>query len=73
LPVPPPDSVRYSSNATVVFRWEYRPASFVTAVWNRRQDASSPRREPLGDAIGGFDASGGTNVFLLKTSLRLGR
>lgn len=29
LPVGQPDAVR-CSNATVVFRWEYRPASFVT-------------------------------------------
>ncbi|HET7617221.1 MAG TPA: DUF5916 domain-containing protein, partial [Vicinamibacterales bacterium] len=36
-----PDEVLESMNATAVFRWEYRPGSFVTAVWNHRLDAGT--------------------------------
>ena len=68
-----PDGVERSLNATVVFRWEYRPASFLTVVWNRRQDTVAPGRASLAGAIGGFTGTGAADAFLVKTSLRLGR
>src|SRR5204862_6013509 len=42
LATPSPSEAR-SLNASVVLRWEYRPGSFVTAVWNqvRATDATS--------------------------------
>ncbi|HET7620183.1 MAG TPA: hypothetical protein VFK20_16865, partial [Vicinamibacterales bacterium] len=67
-----PDDLRESLNATAVFRWEYRPGSFVTAVWTHRLDAGTAVRRSLGDAIRDFSGAG-ASAFLLKTSLRLGR
>jgi hypothetical protein len=69
----PPDAVRRALNATVVFRWEYRPGSFVTAVWNRRLDDSENVRTTLAHAIDTFGGAGAADAFLVKTSLRLGR
>jgi hypothetical protein len=68
-----PDEAHGSLNATIVFRWEYRPASFVTAVWTHRQEAIAEGRRTLGDAWRGLTNRDGADVFLLKTSLRLGR
>ena len=73
LMFPTPDGVKQALNGTVVFRWEYRPGSFLTAVWNHRGEEVAPGRLPLGEVIGGFGPSGGTDVFLLKVSRRLGR
>lgn len=68
-----PDAARRAMNATIVFRWEYRPGSFLTAVWNRRQDAVTVGRASLSDGIDRFNLRDATNVFLVKTSLRIGR
>jgi len=36
-----PDAERRSLNANLVLRWEYRPGSFLTVVWNHQRDALS--------------------------------
>jgi hypothetical protein len=66
-------STEQSLNATVVFRWEYRPASFFTLAWNWRQDAELPGRGSLTDAVRGFGVGNGESVLVAKTSVRLGR
>ncbi len=53
-----PDGTDRTLNGNVVLRWEYRPGSVFTAVWNHQRD--SALLTPT------------TNVFLIKTSFRLG-
>jgi hypothetical protein len=68
-----PDATGRTLNGNLVLRWEYRPGSFFTAVWNHQRDTT------LLDATRGLDGAFGalfrdpsTNVFLIKTSVRLG-
>jgi hypothetical protein len=51
--IAPPDATQRTLNGNLVLRWEYRPGSFFTAVWNHQRDVA--------------------DVFLIKTSVRLGR
>ena len=69
-----PDFARRELNATIVYRWEYRPASTLFVVWTHQRDASG-----LADLAGrgGVDAGDdarrllrapGTSVLLVKLS-----
>jgi hypothetical protein len=69
----PAELAERTLNATVVFRWEYRPGSFVTTVWTRNEDILDAGRTSLASALRGFGAGGGTDVFLVKTSVHIGR
>jgi hypothetical protein len=69
----PPDFSERSLNATIVLRWEYRPGSFATIVWTRRQDAVETGRVSLAGALRGFGAADADDVFLVKTSVHIGR
>ncbi len=69
-----PDGIERSLNGNLVLRWEYRPGSFFTAVWNHHRDTSILDATPtLGSALGSLFHDPSTNVFLVKTSFRLGR
>lgn len=68
-----PDAQQRALNGSVVLRWEYRPASFLTLVWNQRRDGMSAdigrsTAGVLGDAFHDH----GTNVVLMKISMRVG-
>jgi hypothetical protein len=57
-----------------VFRWEYRPGSFVYLVWSQSRSGY----DPLGNFRFGNDFSDiwdihPTDVLLLKVSYRIGR
>lgn len=73
LPAPPATGHR-TLNGDLVLRWEYRPGSFLTAVWNHQrdrlfQDARSSPEAGLTDLF----SDPPTNVVLLKLSWRFGR
>jgi hypothetical protein len=60
-----PDGLERDLNADAVLRWEYRPGSFLTAVWNRHsQRFLSGLRD--GFALGDLSRDPSTNVFLVK-------
>jgi hypothetical protein len=67
------DGLGRSSNGSLVLRWEYRPGSFLTGVWNeQRQATSADVADPLGAALKSLLRDRPTNVVLIKMSLRLG-
>ena len=70
--LPRPDAQQRALNASVVLRWEYRPGSYLTAVWNHRRDATEEGVTSPGRALRSLFADPATNVLLLKASLRLG-
>ncbi len=71
--LPAPDAQERSLNGSLALRWEYRPGSFLTAVWNHQRDAASSlvTRSP-GSTLMDLFGDPPTNVVLLKTSFRLG-
>ena len=60
-------------NGNLVLRWEYRPGSFLTAVWNHQRDHlfQDARLSPT-DGLKGLFEDPPTNVLLLKLSRRFG-
>lgn len=60
-----PDDLERDLNADAVLRWEYRPGSFLTAVWNRH---SQRFLTGMSDALnlGALRGDPSTNVFLVK-------
>jgi len=69
-----PDATHRTLNGDLVLRWEYRPGSFLTAVWNHQRDrlflgARSTPEDGLRDLF----SDPPTNVVLLKMSWRFGR
>ncbi|HEY4594227.1 MAG TPA: DUF5916 domain-containing protein, partial [Thermoanaerobaculia bacterium] len=72
----PPDAARRTLNGDLVLRWEYRPGSFLTAVWNHQRDrlvrdVRDARSSP-GDGLTRLFGDPPTNVVLLKLSWRFG-
>jgi hypothetical protein len=68
-----PDLQERSLNGSVVLRWEYRPGSFFTAVWNQRRDAAaSDISRSSANAFAASFRDPATNVVILKWSMRLG-
>jgi hypothetical protein len=68
-----PDGRQRTLNGDLVLRWEYRPGSFLTAVWNHRSDRLSQdvRPSPAGDLTGAF-GDPAADVLLIKVSRRFG-
>ncbi|HEY0195355.1 MAG TPA: DUF5916 domain-containing protein [Kofleriaceae bacterium] len=66
-----PDGVSRTLIASAVARWELRPGSFLTAVWNHRgETATSTQAGRLGGQLGGVLAEPGADVFLIKLGWR---
>jgi hypothetical protein len=71
-PLATPDSSETRSlNASVVLRWEYRPGSFVTAVWNQVRATEATSDADVRAAFGRVFHDPATSVLALKISLRL--
>jgi len=71
-PLATPDaSETRTLNASVVLRWEYRPGSFVTAVWNQVRATDSVPDADVRHAFGRVFDDPATSVLALKISLRL--
>ncbi|MFY9824626.1 MAG: DUF5916 domain-containing protein [Thermoanaerobaculia bacterium] len=68
-----PDASRRTLNGDLVLRWEYRPGSFLTAVWNHQRDRllQDTRSSPEAGLTDLF-SDPPTNVVLLKLSWRFG-
>jgi hypothetical protein len=68
-----PDARQRTLNGDLVLRWEYRPGSFLTVVWNHRSDQlfQDVRPSPAGDLTGLF-GDPATDVLLVKVSRRFG-
>ncbi|HEX4964620.1 MAG TPA: DUF5916 domain-containing protein [Thermoanaerobaculia bacterium] len=68
-----PDAMHRTLNGDLVLRWEYRPGSFLTAVWNHQRDRllRDGRLSPE-DGLTGLFGDPPTNVVLLKVSRRFG-
>lgn len=72
--LPLPDGERRELNASAVLRWEYRPGSFLTAVWNQQRQAFSFATDGSArGALGRVSGDDATDVFLIKLSRRFGR
>jgi hypothetical protein len=71
--LPSPDAQERSLNGNLVLRWEYRPGSYLTAVWNQQRGTTSNEvdRTP-GGALGGLFSDHATNIVLVKLSRRFG-
>jgi len=68
-----PDSTERTLNGNLVLRWEYRPGSFFTVVWNHQRDTTIlDAARGMNSALGALFHDPSTNVFLVKTSIRLG-
>jgi len=68
-----PDATQRTLNGNLVLRWEYRPGSFFTVVWNHQRDTTLlDATRGVGGAFGSLFRDPSTNVFLVKTSVRLG-
>jgi hypothetical protein len=68
-----PDATQRTLNGNLVLRWEYRPGSFFTVVWNHQRDTTLlDATRGVGGAFGSLFHDPSTNVFLVKTSVRLG-
>jgi hypothetical protein len=68
-----PDATQRTLNGNLVLRWEYRPGSFFTIVWNHQRDTTIlDATRGVGGAFGSLFRDPSTNVFLVKTSVRLG-
>ncbi|HYU33636.1 MAG TPA: DUF5916 domain-containing protein [Thermoanaerobaculia bacterium] len=71
--LPPPNAEERALNGTLAFRWEARPGSFLTAVWNhQRQATSSLTARSPGSTLMDLFGDPPTNVVLLKLSAHLG-
>jgi hypothetical protein len=70
---PAPDAALRTLNGNLVLRWEYRPGSFLTAVWNHQRDHlfQDARLSPT-EGLRGLFEDPPTNVLLLKLSRRFG-
>ncbi|HSS52373.1 MAG TPA: DUF5916 domain-containing protein [Thermoanaerobaculia bacterium] len=69
----PPDAVHRTLNGDLVLRWEYRPGSFLTAVWNHQRDRLVRDVRPSAeDGLTRLFGDPPTNVVLLKLSWRFG-
>jgi hypothetical protein len=75
--LPAPDGRQRTLNGDLVLRWEYRPGSFLTVVWNHQRDTVSRdisrdnTPSPASD-LGRIFGDPPTNVFLVKVSRRFG-
>jgi hypothetical protein len=69
----PPDAEERALNGTLAFRWEARPGSFLTVVWNHQRQATSSlvARSP-GSTLMDLFGDPPTNVLLAKMSAHLG-
>ena len=63
-----------SFRSNVVLRWEWRPGSFLYAVWQQNRDSrmSDGQHVGLSDLFGSLSASG-DNIFAIKTSFWFSR
>jgi hypothetical protein len=69
----PPDATQRTLNGNLVLRWEYHPGSFFTVVWNHQRDTTIlDAARGLNGTLGSLFRDPSTNVFLVKTSIRLG-
>jgi hypothetical protein len=71
--LPWPGGQERALDASAVLRWEYRPGSYLTAVWSHRRDASVGE-DTLSPAhsLRRLFHDPASNVLLLKASLRVG-
>lgn len=68
-----PDAAHRTLNGDLVLRWEYRPGSFLTAVWNHQRDRLVREARPSAeDGLTSLFGDPPTNVVLLKLSWRFG-
>jgi hypothetical protein len=68
-----PDGRLRSLNGSLVLRWEYRPASFLTVAWNQeRSTASGDTAAATGSLLAGVLGDRPTNVLIVKLSRRFG-
>jgi hypothetical protein len=69
-----PDGQERTLNASAVLRWEYRPGSFFTLVWNQLRAARSNdgAESASGSLLRLFDDRA-RNVLVLKANFRIGR
>jgi hypothetical protein len=68
-----PDGRQRSLNGSLVFRWEYRPASFLTVAWNQeRSTASGETTAATSSLLAGVLNDRPTNVLVVKLSRRFG-
>jgi len=67
-----PGGEERSLDGSVVLRWELRPGSFLTAVWNHHSDVAG-LGDPRGpeDALGDLAGDPSRDILLLKLSFRL--
>jgi hypothetical protein len=69
----PSDATRRTLNGDLVLRWEYRPGSFLTAVWNHQRDRLVRQVRPSAeDGLTSLFGDPPVNVVLLKLSWRFG-
>ena len=70
--LPAPGGEDRSLDGSLVLRWELRPGSFFTAVWNHSSQVTV-RDEPRGPegALGDLAGDPSRDVLLVKLSLRL--
>ena len=60
--------------SNLVFRWEYRPGSFLYLVWSQTRSGQDPWGSfQFGEDFGDMWDIHPTNVVLLKLSYRIGR
>jgi hypothetical protein len=64
-----PDGIRRSLIASAIARWEVRPGSFLTAVWNHHGDITVAPG-PLAPELGRVLHQPGTDVVLVKLAWR---
>ncbi len=68
-----PDGEQRSLNASAVLRWEYRPGSFLTLVWNQhREGLGADVERSATQALGDLANDRGHDVILAKVSWRFG-
>lgn len=68
-----PSAQQRALTGNAVLRWEYRPGSFLTFVWNHRRDVTTAdATRSAAAALGALSGDPSTNVILLKASFRLG-
>jgi len=71
LTFPQPDGVQRTLVASAVLRWEFRPGSFLSAVWSHRGSHFRIGDSRFGPNLGQVLAEPGTDVFLLKANYLL--
>jgi hypothetical protein len=71
--LPAPDAQERALNGSLACRWEARPGSFLTFVWNHQRDGtSSLERSSPGSTLTELSGDPPTNVVLVKMSAHLG-